>query len=447
MTALCTTGVTPPGEAQMDELSRGHGDAIATLARRVADGLCASAVWDTQNERCNWVAARDIEDREIAPYSVRCAALSPELYSGSAGLALFLAESHACFGEPGHARTALGAWHRSVRYLREQTTPAPPFSFYAGHLGVAYTGHRLARAMPDQSSALIDDLHWLLDESAQARDLHHGLDQIGGNAGAVVPLLILAEALDRPDCLQAAHRLGDDIVAKAGRRGDQCFWEFEKVHGIEMDAPPMTGFSHGASGMAVALLELYARSGQRSYLETARGAFAFERALFDETAGNWIDTRYPYSTSEGKVTGVCRSAWCHGAPGIALAYLRAAALDPDRAEQHLHYGRIALATTLRFLDERRNAPLSDATLCHGVCGLSDIVLTAGLLLGDEALVETSHAFMKTFAELHPQPGEWPSGLTTHAPTLGLMIGNAGVGLHALRAHSRGAVPGVLLMQP
>jgi lantibiotic biosynthesis protein len=417
------------------------------LAQRVGDALCASALWDDSAERCNWIAKRDIEDREIAPYSIRTAALSPELYSGSAGLALFLAELYAAYGVTANGCTAHGAWRRSLHYLRTRTTPAPPFSFYAGHLGVAYAGLRLSYALPQHAQALHQDLNWLLDEVVLVRDIRHGLDQIGGNAGAIAPLLILGDALGRQDCLDTAVRLGDQIADKAQWRDGVCFWDFEKVHGIEMDSPPMTGFSHGASGMALGLLELYARTGDLRHLKTARGALAFESALFDEAAGNWIDTRYPYSKCDGKVTGVCRSAWCHGAPGVALVQLRAAELDADRAPDYLHFGGIAVASTLRFLDEGRQQTLTDATLCHGASGLSEIVFTCGHLLGDDALIRSAQAFVDTFSQQHPEPDAWPSGLTNHLPTLGLMIGNAGVGLHALRVATCGAVPSVLLLQP
>lgn len=419
----------------------------ATLARRAGDALCASALWDESAQRCNWIARRDIEDREIAPYSERTAALSPELYSGSAGLALFLAELHATFGIGEHGRTAYGSWRRSVEYLRARTTPAPSFSFYAGHLGVAYAGLRLSHALPQHAQALRRDVDWLLDEVVSPREVPHGLDQIGGNAGAIAPLLILGDALGRQDCHDTALRLGDEIADKAQWRNGMCFWEFEKIHGIEMDSPPMTGFSHGASGMALGLFELHARTADARHLETARGALAFETALFDEDAGNWIDTRYPHSKCDGKITGVCRSAWCHGAPGISLVQLRAAALDPDRADDYLHYGRIAVSSTLRFLDGQRQQPITDATLCHGACGLSEIVFTCGHLLADDALIGNAHAFVRDFSQQHPEPEAWPSGLTSHSPTLGLMIGNAGVGLHALRLATSGAVPSVLLLQP
>lgn len=432
------------GHTVVDAIDR---EAIARLAWRTGDALCASALWDADGRRCNWVAHRDIEDREIAPYSERTAALSPELYSGSAGVALFLAELHAVSGDATHARTALGAWRRSVEYLRRKRTPAPPFSFHAGHLGVAWAGVRLQHALPDHADALRDDIAWLVDAAVEGLEVHHGLDQIGGNAGAIAPLLRLGDILGRDDCFAAARALGAEIVDKAQWKDDRCFWDFEKVHGVEMDAPPMTGFSHGASGIALGLLELYGRTADPGCLRTARGAFAFEHALFDSSAGNWVDTRYPHSHGEHGVTGVCRSAWCHGAPGIALALLRAAALDPGHAGEHLYYGRIALDSTRAFLDERREGPLTDATLCHGACGLSEIVLIGGELVGDATLCDAAATFMDGFARRFPTPGAWPSGLTTHAPTVGLMIGDAGVGLHALRVATRGATPSPLLFRP
>src|SRR5258708_33077874 len=81
----------------------------------------------------------------------------------------------------------------------------------------------------------------------------------------------------------------------------------------------MTGFSHGAAGIAYALLRLYAASGEVRFHEAAEEAINYEQRLFMPNANNWPDLRpRANDDSGGPAFGV---SWCHGAPGIGLARL------------------------------------------------------------------------------------------------------------------------------
>jgi lantibiotic modifying enzyme len=77
---------------------------------------------------------------------------------------------------------------------------------------------------------------------------------------------------------------------------------------------PLAGLSHGAAGIAWALLALFARTGEERFRTAARGGIAFERSVFSTEAGNWRDLRDPEHAR-------FPTAWCHGAPGIGLARL------------------------------------------------------------------------------------------------------------------------------
>src|SRR5262249_61774792 len=85
---------------------------------------------------------------------------------------------------------------------------------------------------------------------------------------------------------------------------------------IQSDRPNklLTGFSHGAAGMAWALLELASVAGEERFTKSALELIAWERSLFNAEKQNWPDLR---NHRRG-----FRFAWCHGAPGIGLARLR-----------------------------------------------------------------------------------------------------------------------------
>ena len=128
----------------------------------------------------------------------------------------------------------------------------------------------------------------------------------------------------------------------------------------------------------MALFELHAATGHSEFLETARNAFAYEDSLFNPGRGNWPDLREEASTSG------FACVWCHGAPGIVLVRLRAAALDPERSDTYLAMARTGLATSLAAIDHGLSNPRWDTSLCHGLAGMGEILLIAGKLLDDSS---------------------------------------------------------------
>jgi lantibiotic modifying enzyme len=209
----------------------------------------------------------------------------------------------------------------------------------------------------------------------------------------------------------------------------------------ERGAAPLTGLSHNASGIGLALFELYASTGRRGFLETARGAFAYEDSLFDANEGNWPDLRF-----SADQTHFAR-LWCHGAPGIALARLRAATLDPDHAKNYIELARIALATTIRAIEENLAEPRPDASLCHGLAGLGEVCLFASQSLNDPSYREVANSLADELISRYATTGDWPSGAPSGGPNPSLMLGLAGIGYWFLRLHDMEQVASVLLVTP
>lgn len=54
-----------------------------------------------------------------------------------------------------------------------------------------------------------------------------------------------------------------------------------------MGERPLAGFSHGAAGIALALLRLHASRPEPAFLQAARDGVAFERAVFSPEERNW----------------------------------------------------------------------------------------------------------------------------------------------------------------
>ncbi len=420
-------------------------DLFLDASIRIGDDLIKTAHWDKTRTYCNWLGRRDILDPEIAPYSERTSAMSPEFYSGSSGISFFLMELYGVTLNPAYRKTALAAWLRSVEYLRRNDFPASPISFYAGDLGLLYIAHRFTEIDPSLAERMQDDMAYLLKKTVCGLSVNHSLDVIGGNAGAIAPLFRLAEKHGLRECAQTAIDCADEIVNLAEWKDDICFWASPKIHGVELDKPPLTGYSHGCSGIANGLLEAFKATGDERYLHHARGAFAFEHALFNDDENNWIDTRYPHVKRNGKITGTFRSAWCHGAPGNALAHMNAATIDDARKEFHLDMAKRAISTTQKQLMEKMEYPEKDATLCHGVLGLSDILFTCGNYMNDSESREMAIFISEKYLRLFPVVRNMPSGIVAGGFSPSLLTGSAGIGLHYLRLASENPIPSVLMI--
>lgn len=413
-------------------------------ALRIGHSLCETAFWDEEKRLCTWMGRTDVEDASGAGYAAATAALGPHLYGGTSGVALFLIELYGQTQDAEILRTAEAAIRRSVDYLQRHDGLTSPLSFFLSHLGPAYV---YARFMDFGLCAdLHDDVQRLLEQATEALKGEHLLDTLSGNAGAIPALLELAKRPGFEKCLELARACGEDLCRTATRDGQVCSWEATKASGSAFNSPPMTGLSHGACGMALALFELYARTKEEKFLQTARGAFAYEDMLFNPAQANWIDVRFPYADSGSGLTGAFQATWCHGAPGIGLTRLRAMRLDPEQAEAHERMARAALATTIAAIEQNVKAPRFDATLCHGLAGLSEIVLIFAEALNDESYGEVAAGVGSELIRRYNDTGDWPSGNMTGGFNPTLMIGTAGIGHHLLRLHAPKAVPPVLIIE-
>jgi hypothetical protein len=84
-------------------------------ATRIGRAICCGAYGDRGGRLCNWMGrcSTEVGDREGRP-APAAGALGPDLYGGSAGIALFLAQLHAMTGSDDFRRTALGGIARSL---------------------------------------------------------------------------------------------------------------------------------------------------------------------------------------------------------------------------------------------------------------------------------------------------------------------------------------------
>lgn len=367
-------------------------DAVA----RIAEKLVKEALWD--GERATWLGD-DILESGTTVYR----AVGGDLYGGTAGIGAFLARYAAVSGDTEAARAARGALLHAAAWV-ERTRPDG--ALMSGAAGVAVAALDGARLLGDDQLAG----HALRLTRTTVRRIPAAVDLICGRAGTLLALLHLAQGLGGPE-RELAARTADTVArsligdAQPGPVLGSC-WPSD----IAQDGPPLCGLAHGASGVALALLEWGAP-------EAAADAAAFERAWFSPEQGNWPDLR------DGVGWPVF---WCHGALGVGVARLRH--YDLTGGQVFAAEAGVAVDAVVGALDAMT---VQDLSICHGLAGAVEFLLDAARIFGQPALRTTAVRAMERATDLVGE-GEWPCGVQGGGENPSLFLGLAGIGSALLR---------------
>jgi hypothetical protein len=416
--------------------ARSAGEYLHT-AVEIGHVIARSAIWHA--ERCTWLGAV-ARDPGVSRAGEQYATLGPELYDGTAGVGLVLAELAAAAGDRDLRRAALGALRQAL--ARADTITAPTqLGLFTGWPGVSLAAVRAGRLLGDDElpTAGVALLARLPEGMAAA----HEADLLSGSAGAIVALLALHRLLEAPALMDQAVRLGDDLLEQAVNEEYGCSWRSPALPRRRN----LTGLAHGAAGIGYALLELWAAIGDARYRAAAERAFTYEQHWFNARLGNWPDFRAASArAARADRPAPAATAWCHGAPGIALTRLRAAALLDDDA--YRAQADSALETTRRWVTGALHTATANYSLCHGLAGNAAILEAGRRQRGmpesslDPLVAEVAQAGITR----HAAHGHtWPCG-THGGVTPGLMLGLAGIARFYLGlADPR--LPTLLLIEP
>jgi lantibiotic modifying enzyme len=229
-----------------------------------------------------------------------------------------------------------------------------------------------------------------------------------------------------PRVAEIARACGDHLLSKVQTTPSGIGWFCGDPNG-----PPLTGYAHGNAGIAAALIEIAALTGEPRFRDTALAAFAYERALFSPQEGNWPDLR-PYAG------GGFTMAWCHGAPGIGLSRLCTLRHMPDDTlRKELS---IALATTA----ERGFG--ANYCICHGDLGNAELLLQFAQTTRESQWAERAKRVAAGVISDARRTG-WICGNPLGVESPGLMTGLAGMGHMMLRMAEPEGVASALTLEP
>jgi lantibiotic modifying enzyme len=361
--------------------------------------------------------------------------IGPHLYSGSLGIAVFLAALARATGDRGYAEQAL----QIILPLRQRlgnilSDPERADTIRFGIGGLSGLGSFIYSFVTIGRLLNLPDLireaqaiSVLVKPGRIASDTV--LDITTGCAGTILALLALDQELPEPNpngatpveiaSLCADHLLDRHQPGESGLKTWKTLPDF----------PPLAGFAHGAAGLCYALLKLYGKTRRTELWDAVQTGWAFERRAYLPSEKNWRDLRFE--------DGRCMNGWCHGATGIVLG--RLATLDiADDAEIRAEI-RNGLETVgnpeLSFFDH----------LCCGNMGRADVLIYAHQKLGDSSYLNAAEEISGQVLERARAAGDfrWMLG-EDFDPAL--FSGAAGVGYSLLRVAQGGELPCLLLME-
>ena len=393
-------------------LSEAVGDPLQRAAADIGHMVALDAVWNDAQTMCNWMAVGLLPPAVPTGSWAQCIRpMGPWRYDGLAGVAELFAVLHHVTGEPQFAHVARGAMSCALHQVNAASPAVSgPMGLLTGLTGVWRTAARLRRELgfEFEDSSLVRAVL-----AAASSGWDNCDDVVAGRAGVIVALVELSGQSGSSELLQTAVDLGDDLTRAL----------------TLPERRPISGMAHGAAGWASALLRLYSVVGETRFLGAADAAFGLEQSYFEEAGGAFPDLR-PDADQVGVVSGL--SAWCVGAPGVALA-LGSTQAHPVLNTRYRELRKQALDATADALAAPTVNPVTDAGLCHGASGLAEVLLLTGTAPAFAEHRERAIYFCRRIASQWLTTRHLEFGGSHRGNDLSLMLGLSGVAITLLRA--------------
>ncbi|MCL1467487.1 type 2 lanthipeptide synthetase LanM family protein [Argonema galeatum] len=399
-------------------------------ATRIATEIQKRAIWGNDGS-VKWISFAYIPNAE----RFQMMPLPEDFYNGNCGIALFLAALDYVKGNHQFRDLILGALQSIRKFLRTadfESTRRFVRCGIGGATGLGSMIYTLVRTSHflGEASLLEDALGIANLITAELITSDRQFDTLGGSAGAILGLLALYAKIKEPKVLERAIICGQHLLEhQISINGATKAWKI-------LGKKAYTGFSHGAAGIAYALLRLYAVTQNKAYLEAACEGIAYEQSVFSPVAANWPDLR-DFAQQNGQPGFMV--SWCHGAAGIGLA--RMGGLSILATDQIYQDVEIALQTTQKH-------SLHDADcVCCGNFGRIEMLLVAAQKLSRSELREAAEKRAAWGVLRAEQVGgyQFPN-LPNSVFSPSFFQGTSGIGYELLRlAHSE-VLPSLLLWE-
>ena len=266
--------------------------------------------------------------------------IDPSMYDGLSGVALYFCELASATGNEYWAKRAVNLFNSVLEEV--DFDPVSSGSGFVGSASIVYAINYCA----EFDSAFLQfepQLHKLVSRILSSVRTEKSLDLLVGLSGTGLALLPYVKRTDHALAVQIISI----VYAKLSAWADSDI----ETDGVIENLDYWRGFSHGLSGIALAIYRLGDYLGKKESTDLAQKLLLKEYRLV-QTSG-WTD-RHKYQ--DKALVG-----WCHGAAGIALALFEMSRIREANPVMQ-EYFDLAVKETLQggFFDSH--------CLCHGSIG-------------------------------------------------------------------------------
>lgn len=372
----------------------------------------------------------DAEVRRIAAAVLpalqqEAAVVRTDLFNGSAGVILFYLRLYEHYGEQHYLDTCIAA--ADTLLFHSDITQQQYYTFCTGATGLLYLCVKLYEATG--RSCYLDRALALAEHFKDG--ILHGVmqdDWLSGHAGNIFVLTYLHAYTQGDVVLLLIRSLTDTLIRQARVAPQGLRWGH-----VKMSYDCLTGFSHGASGIAYALMQAAAYFRDEGLQYLAAQALEYEMLYYDSVARNWMDLRLTNTAIERdsffhwdihrfRDDATATNTWAHGAAGAGIARLFACKQKP-----HVAWSEQLQQVVQRSLEDARQRQRNDFTLCSGYGGIVFFLLQAAEVLQQPALREAAQALTLQAVRYYRQHGTYNSYVHTMMQDAGLFSGLSGVG--------------------
>ncbi|MHC4079497.1 MAG: lanthionine synthetase LanC family protein [Planctomycetota bacterium] len=325
--------------------------------------LRACAVGD--GDSCAWPADADRPD-----------SITTNLYSGVAGVVLFLLEAHAATGEEHHLQLARAGANYLLAQVPQELRARGDAGLYTGVAGVGFVLHEVFRATNEE--AYLDGARACVQTlRANARRAGDGVywndanEIVYGTAGIGLFLLYAAREMADPRALGLAEACGRRLL-KVALPAEEGGLKWERWPDYPQLQP---NFSHGGAGVCYFLATLYQETKKREFLDAALQGASYLQAVGGESCLVFHD--------EPAGKKLFYLSWCHGPPGTTRLYYRLHQITGNRKWMNL-MERAARSVMESGIPEQRTPGFwNNVSVCCGNAGVVDFFLDLHRITGDE----------------------------------------------------------------
>ncbi|HEY8897252.1 MAG TPA: lanthionine synthetase LanC family protein [Niastella sp.] len=366
---------------------------------------------------------------------------SNDLFNGNAGIILFFLALYDYDKKQVYLQTALDAAGRLLQH--EQVNHPQFYTFYGGAAGVLYVCIQLYKAT-GQTPYLEKALELEKDYRAGFNSRVNQYDLLSGQAGILLAVLHLYANTKESSLLITIDEIINKLITGShpGRTGLK--WDTNK-HGYDS----LTGFSHGASGIAFVLLQAaqFLQAPGLQYL--AMQAYEYENNYYEQQTGNFMDLRvgaarmtaireqyqyelnnWPIAAFQPTMSGI--SSWAHGAAGCAIS--RLFAINTKHHQPYAGQARKALAYSWQYFKQQK---LIDYSLSSGYGGIAAAFTLAAQVLNEPVWQTRASIIARSAIAYYSKEHTYNSKIKRSTTDCGLFSGLAGVGywlLNCIQPH-------------